>query len=68
MVAIECPKCRGKMEEGFLKDEGEGKVLKWVEGTPEWSFWMGAKTRGKNQARVIAYRCTGCGYLESYSK
>ena len=70
MVSIECPKCRGKMEEGFIKDEGYGTIQasKWVEGLPEKSFWTGTKTRGKNQVQVITYRCPGCGYLESYAK
>lgn len=70
MISIECPKCRGKMEEGFIKDQSHGAVYssKWVEGAPEESFWTGTKTRGKLQVQVTTYRCTGCGYLESYAK
>ena len=70
MVSIECPKCRGKMEEGFIKDQAHGAVYasKWVEGQPEQSFWTGTKTRGKHQVQIITYRCVGCGYLESYAK
>jgi predicted nucleic-acid-binding Zn-ribbon protein len=66
----ECPKCRSKMEEGFVKDEGYGVVhaSKWVEGPPEKSFWTGTKTSGRNQVQVTTYRCTSCGYLESYAK
>ena len=70
MNAIECPKCRKKMEEGFVKDEGYGVVhaSKWVAGPPEKSFWTGTKTSGKKQVEVMTYRCSGCGYLESYAK
>lgn len=70
MISVECPKCRGKMEEGFIKDQDCGAVhaSKWVEGAPEKSFWTGTKTQGKNQVQVITYRCPGCGYLESYAK
>jgi hypothetical protein len=70
MASLECPKCRTRMEEGFIKDETYGQVLasKWVEGAPEKSFWTGTKTRGKEQVEVRTYRCTGCGYLESYAK
>ena len=58
------------MEEGFIKDEGYGTVAasKWVEGPPERSFWSGTKTSGKRQVQVSTYRCTSCGYLESYAK
>ena len=66
----DCPKCRGRMEEGFIKDEGYGTShpSKWVEGTPEKSFWTGLKTRGKEQVEIRTFRCTQCGYLESYAK
>jgi predicted nucleic-acid-binding Zn-ribbon protein len=70
MSSFECPKCRQKMEEGFIKDEGHGIVhpSKWVEGPAENSFWTGTKTRGKKQAPVVTYRCSACGYLESYAR
>ena len=66
----ECPKCRQRMEEGFVQDQdyGSSHASKWVEGAPEKSFWTGTKTAGKKQVQVATYRCTGCGYLESYAK
>jgi predicted nucleic-acid-binding Zn-ribbon protein len=69
-MTIECPKCRNKMEEGFIMDEGYGTIHanKWLEGPPEKSFWTGTKTAGKRQVAVTTYRCTSCGYLESYGK
>jgi hypothetical protein len=70
MPPIECPKCHGRMEEGFIKDEGHGYIYtsKWVEGAPETSFWSGTKTSGKEQIHITSYRCEACGYLESYAK
>ena len=70
MTVGECPKCRGKMDEGFIMDEGYGHVKpsKWVEGAPEESFWVGTKTRGKKQVQVTTFCCTKCGYLESYAR
>lgn len=70
MDSIECPKCRGRMEEGFIKDRDYGSVhaSKWVEGAPEKSFWTGTKISGKHQVQVTTYRCTSCGYLESYAR
>jgi hypothetical protein len=58
------------MEEGFLADRGDANMVKparWVDGTPERSFWTGTKTRGKEQYRVTTFRCDRCGYLESYA-
>ncbi len=68
MSTPECPKCRSTMEGGFIKDQGSGTVQsEWVEGAPETSFWTGIKTRGKEQFPVATYRCSSCGYLESYA-
>ncbi len=61
------------MERGFLTDRGDysAKLLgMWVEGEPEESFWEGGfKTKGKENIVIsTTYRCTACGYLESYAK
>ena len=58
------------MEEGFVKDEGHYNVYpaKWVLGAPEKNFWTGTKIAGKKQAPVVTYRCSSCGYLESYAR
>ncbi|MDQ3817209.1 MAG: hypothetical protein M3362_05905 [Acidobacteriota bacterium] len=58
------------MEEGFIADVTYGGVLtsKWVEGSPEKSWWRGTKTTDKRQVEILTYRCAGCGYLESYAK
>jgi hypothetical protein len=57
------------MDEGFIKDEtrNTADTSKWVDGAPEKSFWTGLKTRGKKQIPVTTYRCTRCGYLESFA-
>lgn len=69
-MTLECPKCHNKMEDGFIMDEGYGTVhaSRWVEGPPEKSVWTGTKTSGRNKVQVTTYRCTACGYLESYAK
>jgi len=67
-VPSECMRCNGKMKEGFLLDQGHGfQDTKWVEGQPEPSLLFGVKTRGKTRLHVSTYRCTKCGYLESYA-
>jgi DNA-directed RNA polymerase subunit RPC12/RpoP len=67
---LNCPKCNSKMIEGFIVDQGYGRrfVSQWVEGAPETGFWMGAKLSNKRKIDTKTYRCTSCGYLESYAK
>ncbi len=67
----ECLRCRGRMEPGFVLDRGhysQPAEQRWVEGSPEPSFWSGLKTRGREVFGVITYRCDRCGYLESYAQ
>ena len=68
---MECPKCRGAMEEGFEISGPFGHPMKpddWVEGKPEPSIWTGTKLKGKARYQIASYRCERCGYLESYAR
>lgn len=64
-----CPKCSGQMEEGFVLDRTYGANLQtlWVEGPPTTSFWTGVKMKGREQLPVTTFRCSKCGYLESFA-
>ena len=65
-----CPKCAAAMAPGFIIDKGDnGSVSapEWAEGKPERSFWTGVKLRGRERHPVTTFRCTACGYLESYA-
>ncbi len=67
---INCPKCQGLMEEGFILDRGHydtKRVNTWVEGEPVKSFWSGIKVKDKQQFQLKTFRCANCGYLESYA-
>jgi hypothetical protein len=68
-VPTECPRCKGKMELGFMLGRGHGALgeQQWLEGEPIPSFWSGLQTRGRERLRVTSYRCERCGYLESYA-
>ena len=65
-----CPKCNGKLVEGFIPDSNPGMVFvnTWVEGPPEKSFIRGTKIEGKRRFYASTYRCEKCGYLESYAR
>jgi hypothetical protein len=68
--SLDCPRCGGSMEPGYMIDVGYGStaVPKWAAGEPEKSFWAGGlKLRGKDKLEVSTYRCRRCGYLESYA-
>jgi hypothetical protein len=69
MSTLECPRCGGRMEEGYLVDHTHGGYLRstWVSGIPEKSMWTGLKLQGHEQIPVCTFRCRGCGFLESYA-
>jgi hypothetical protein len=63
-----CPKCQGKMDVGVVPDETFNRTLPstWYEGVPTKGFF-GLKVRGNKSFEIMTYRCTACGYLESYA-
>jgi len=56
------------MEVGVIVDQSYNTTFasKWMEGIAEKGFF-GLKGKGKKQIEITAYRCTSCGYLESYA-
>ena len=70
MPATECPKCSGRMAEGFIADyqHADVKPSAWVEGTPHGGLFRTAKFPKSAKHTVATYRCERCGYLESYAE
>ena len=67
----DCPKCGGRMAEGFIIDRGDygsSSVSTWQGGEPRKSVWTGLKLAKDEQAEVSTFRCGRCGYLESYAR
>ncbi len=64
-----CPKCGGRMEQGFVLDNTHGGrlVSQWAEGAPVKSFWVGTKLPDEKLVPIGTFRCSGCGFLESYA-
>ena len=71
MKTPKCPKCEGTMEAGLIED--------YTEGGPSQSRWA---TKSQTEVRVLGliltktpnvrfpvttYRCSECGFLESYA-
>ena len=67
----QCPKCDGRMEQGFILDFAHGGarlVSQWAPGEPHKSFWMGTKLPEDKLIPIGTFRCESCGYLESYAR
>ena len=69
--AIQCPKCNGEMAQGFIFDRADGgnrRVINWVEGAPKKSdFWTVTRVPEEKCVPVGTFRCSVCGFLESYA-
>ena len=64
-----CPKCGGRMEQGFIPEttRHSQNVDIWVEGKPEKSVWTGIKTRGRKTYKIESWRCGRCTFVENYA-
>ena len=64
----DCPKCRGRMTQGYLYLPDTGGRVKWLDGEPGfWKAMMGAFT-GAKSSDLLARRCTECGFVEFYTE
>ena len=65
-----CPKCDGEMVQGFLMDATYGsiRVASWVKGPPKKAFWTGTKVDIGYELPIGTFRCSSCGFLESYAQ
>lgn len=68
---LECVRCRGAMEPGFLADVVAYRVPvmgRWHAGTPERTRLGKMKGVTKESGvAVVVYRCRSCGRLESFA-
>jgi len=70
LVPPTCAKCDGDMQQGFIAEynsPGSVIVTSWVEGPPKASSWWKSIAPSEKQIPITTYRCTNCGYLESYA-
>lgn len=68
--ANRCPKCNGEMVQGFICGrEGPNRVVStWAEGAPENGGWLFRQVRAGKCVPVGTFRCSACGFLESYAR
>jgi hypothetical protein len=69
-LALNCSKCNGQMEEGIVVDLNyQGAIPSmWVEDRPGNGAVSGAVHNDKRKVKTITYRCSSCGFLDSYAK
>jgi hypothetical protein len=65
---VKCSKCNGEMQEGLVVDLNYAGILQsmWVEDLAG-KIGPGAAD-GKRKVKTVTYRCSNCGYLDSYAK
>ena len=65
-----CVKCSGEMEAGVLLDRSQAAIYPaiWADGPVERSLLGSLKPKERRLRRVVAWRCTGCGYLEFFAQ
>jgi predicted nucleic-acid-binding Zn-ribbon protein len=65
-AAMTCPKCKGRMESGYIRDYWGERSMTEAQWSPtgekQHYFSLGKRTT------MTANRCTNCGYLELYAK
>jgi hypothetical protein len=64
---LSCLRCGGSMEEGYTLDQGMGAFPRtaWIRRRPRRRF---LRPPFREWNWITTYRCTQCGYLESYAK
>ncbi|WP_161808737.1 hypothetical protein [Tsuneonella troitsensis] len=60
----DCPKCRGRMTQGYLFLPDTGGRIKWMDGAP--GFWKSMMGIGAKSAELTCKRCGSCGFVEFY--
>lgn len=66
----DCPRCRGRLVQGFMPDYDHGspaKTMTWVEGEEPVKKWWGKTVTGQPRFGIEAWRCRECGRLELYA-
>jgi hypothetical protein len=60
----DCPKCRGRMTQGYVYLPDTGGRVKWRDGEPGWKAILGM---GGKAIDLASCRCTECGFVEFYA-
>jgi hypothetical protein len=69
-LALKCSKCSGEMQEGLVVDLSYKGVISsmWVEDQAVGGGAPVTVDNHKRKLKTITYRCSNCGFLDSYAK
>lgn len=68
--SLACYRCQGSSTPGMLVQHDDPKQLRWVAGIPRHGAagaLLGEGSGDRDRYRVVTYRCTRCGALESFA-
>jgi predicted nucleic-acid-binding Zn-ribbon protein len=60
----DCPKCRGRMTQGYVYLPDTGGRVKWLDGEPGWKAVLGMAGKPSD---LLSHRCSECGFVEFYA-
>jgi hypothetical protein len=69
-LALKCSKCSGEMQEGIVVNLNYNGVIPsmWVEDHGGDGGAPVTADVHKRKVKTITYRCSNCGFLDSYAK
>jgi hypothetical protein len=69
-LALNCSKCSGQMQEGLVVDLNYKGVIPsmWIEDQAAPGGAAVVADNHKRKVKTITYRCSNCGFLDSYAK
>jgi hypothetical protein len=67
--SLSCYRCQGTSTRGMLVEPRDQHQMRWVSGTARtgWGRFVGEGSGDRERYRVVTYRCTRCGALESFA-
>jgi len=69
-LKLNCSECHSYMQQGVVVDLSYAGILRslWVEDQAEYSVVAGIPDHHNRKVKTITYRCSNCGFLDSYAK
>lgn len=69
-LKLNCSKCNTDMQQGVVVDLSYAGILRsmWVEDQAANTVVMGFADNHQRNVKTITYRCSSCGFLDSYAK
>jgi hypothetical protein len=68
--SLSCYRCQGTTTRGMLVEQRDLHQVRWVSGTARGGMagrFIGEGSGDRERYRVVTYRCTRCGALESFA-